>query len=605
MRLKYLFSLLLLIFLIFFTKPSFAQEFRSDYKVEYFLDSQGPNLNTDVKFNVKITNLLSDVYVNKFSLIFPKNFTVANLKASDDHGSIAPQQTVDQDKTKIELEFSNPNVGKGTQNNFYVEFNQNNLFKLNGSIWEVILPTVEDRQNGDYQIIVHLPKDTQKKISIAKPKPDLIKDNNIYWNNPTSKTVYAIFGDKQYYEMQLTYNIQNPKIFRVYTDIALPPDTLHQKIFIESINPAPNQVFTDEDGNFLGRYLLNPGEKKNIVYKGLAEISASPRPEVQFYEKSQIDSQSKYLLTQAKYWEINSVAQFKDLKSPSDVYYYITKNFKYDYQRVNSNISRLGAENALKHPNLAVCTEFSDSFIAIAREKGVFAREIEGYGFSEDSQLRPLSLLKDILHSWPEYYNQQDNLWTAVDPTWENTSGIDYFSSFDLNHVAFAIHGKNSNYPLPAGMYKFEDTKDISIKVATQKPTEKKDLTLESFNYQPNILNNKTYNASITVKNSSNIFLYSIPINIDSKNLSTSVKIINIAAIAPLEKKIVSFSYSAINQSNSPGQISVSLMNESPIVQKITILPYYYVTALKVSFFLLAFVAIFFIGKYYVKRIKF
>ena len=86
--------------------------------------------------------------------------------------------------------------------------------------------------------------------------------------------------------------------------------------------------------------------------------------------------------------------------------------------------------------------EFTDLFIAIAREKGIYSREIQGYGFSLDQKLQPLSLSSDILHAWPEYYDTKTESWIAVDPTWENTSGINYFSSFDLNHIVFVIHGK-------------------------------------------------------------------------------------------------------------------------------------------------------------------
>ena len=71
--------------------------------------------------------------------------------------------------------------------------------------------------------------------------------------------------------------------------------------------------------------------------------------------------------------------------------------------------------------------EFTDLFIAIAREKGIYSREIQGYGFLWIQKLQPLSLSSDILHAWPEYFDLKTENWVAVDPTWENTSGIDYF----------------------------------------------------------------------------------------------------------------------------------------------------------------------------------
>ncbi|PIP14879.1 hypothetical protein COX47_02840, partial [Candidatus Roizmanbacteria bacterium CG23_combo_of_CG06-09_8_20_14_all_35_49] len=83
------------------------------------------------------------------------------------------------------------------------------------------------------------------------------------------------------------------------------------------------------------------------------------------------------------------------------------------------------------------------------------------------------------LHAWPEYYDSKSELWKPIDPTWENTSGIDYLSSFDLNHIVFVIHGKKPDYPLPAGMYKIDNSQDISIKPAASYPEEKKEVIID------------------------------------------------------------------------------------------------------------------------------
>jgi len=42
-----------------------------------------------------------------------------------------------------------------------------------------------------------------------------------------------------------------------------------------------------------------------------------------------------------------------------------------------------------------------------------------------------------------------------VDPTWGNTTGgVDYFNTFDFDHLAFVVKGISSTYPVPAGGYK-------------------------------------------------------------------------------------------------------------------------------------------------------
>ncbi len=63
-----------------------------------------------------------------------------------------------------------------------------------------------------------------------------------------------------------------------------------------------------------------------------------------------------------------------------------------------------------------------------------------------------MSLVKDVLHAWPEYYDESKKTWIMIDPTWGNTThGMDYFSSLDFEHITFVIKGLSSTYPVPAG----------------------------------------------------------------------------------------------------------------------------------------------------------
>src|SRR3989338_3782694 len=199
-------------FYLLISKSAFAQDFKNDYQVEYFLSESENKLNTKVKFSVSITNFRSDIYVKQFSIGFPKLFTIRDIKAFDDYAAITPQVSSSDSITKVTLEFSRPNIGKNSVSNLYLEFYQDNLFSINGNVWEVIIPTIENKENSAYKILVHLPENSNKKISISKPKPDNINGNTIIWNNPSTKTVYAVFGDKQYYNSELTYRIKNTKL---------------------------------------------------------------------------------------------------------------------------------------------------------------------------------------------------------------------------------------------------------------------------------------------------------------------------------------------------------------------------------------------------------
>ncbi|OGK46295.1 hypothetical protein A2963_00325 [Candidatus Roizmanbacteria bacterium RIFCSPLOWO2_01_FULL_40_13] len=528
--------------------PVSAQDFLTDYQIEYFLNEQDNKLQTNVKFTVNVTNLRSDVYVKQFAIGFPKSFSISNVKAYDDNGLLQPEVTADDgSKINIGLEFSQPNIGKNSLNNFYLEFLQDNLFNINGNVWEVIIPTI-DRQKGNYKILVHLPENTDKKISIAKPQPDAVLANTVIWNNPTTKTVYAVFGDTQYYKSNLVYNLKNNKLLPVYTDIALPPDTLYQKIYLDSLDPLPEKVYSDSDGNYLARYYLNAREAKTVSFQGTIAVYSQLREAILPQIRQQFERQKNYLLAADPVWSVKQTKQISDLPGdPEAIYNFVIDRLAYDYNKVESENTRLGADKALANPDNAVCMEYTDLFVALARNKQINAREIEGYGFSQDPNFRPLSLVSDILHSWPEFYDVKAQVWQPIDPTWEDTSGIDYYSSFDLNHIAFVIHGQNPEYPLPAGTYKLGNSQDLTIAATNKFPPEKRQIQISSDPLPESLTRNKTYQSKINFTNSGNTYFWGNSIPVKSSNLEIQPALINLSPLAPLEKKTILLSYKVKN----------------------------------------------------------
>ena len=155
----------------------------------------------------------------------------------------------------------------------------------------------------------------------------------------------------------------------------------------------------------------------------------------------------------------------------------MTDNFIYNYAGVTSQSARQGATTALTLSGGVLCTEFTDTFVALARVNNIPSREINGYGFTKNTSLQPSSSENDILHAWPEYYDAQSKHWISVDPTWGNTTGgVDYFSKLDFSHITFVRHGEEDSYPLPAGAYKSSpNQKHVSVEIADTVPERKED----------------------------------------------------------------------------------------------------------------------------------
>jgi hypothetical protein len=275
--------------------------------------------------------------------------------------------------------------------------------------------------------------------------------------------------------------LRNSNLYPITTQIALPPSTNYQDVSIDNIDPQPSNVIEDKDGNWLAQYHLSSAQNMNVVAQGNVVIHLSPTADPETPENL-----SDYIKPQ-QYWESdNSTIQSlaNQLQTPQAIYNYVINKLHYDFSRVTSDKPRLGAFSALENPNSAVCTEFTDLFIALARAAHIPAREIDGFAYTDNPKQRPISEEKDILHVWPEYYDSQRKTWIMVDPTWGSTTGgVDYFNTMDFDHFAFVVKGENSTSPIPAGAYSSSNgsvSKDVQIGFATTLPDETPEFAVDS-----------------------------------------------------------------------------------------------------------------------------
>ncbi|HLL60863.1 MAG TPA: transglutaminase domain-containing protein [Candidatus Nitrosocosmicus sp.] len=532
---------ILCIYFIFFSSVN-AQQYNTQYDTHYYINKDH---SARVEMNIQFPGLSSEMFIREYGLIFPSSFAIENIKATSNNTDLTVTIEKYADTNKLIIQFEQPTDITKRTNNFILTYNHKNFFKPSGNIVEIILPTLGEKSDSNANISVHLPEGFNRKINIAKPIPSSIHNNVISWQNVKARTIYAVFGESQIYDLDLTYNLKNTENEPVYVDIAFPPETQMQHIYVESISPAPKMVYIDSDGNYLGRYNLLIGQSFQVRFKGSVEIFTKPQPDMLTVHRNQIGSMKEYLLSPKKYWDLQNNADnetIKKLSKPEDIYNFTSSYLTYNYARVKTGIKRLGASTILSDPKKAVCMEFTDLFVAIAREKGIYAREIQGYGFTDDQRLRPLSLVTDVLHSWPEYYDTTTEEWKPVDPTWANTSGIDYFNSFDLNHIAFAIHGKDSTTPYPAGTYKFSDSKDVALQVTTTRPETIEKILIED-TFKKNFVHNKSNKAEIKIINKGNTFVRNSFLEIKSNSLMFSPNKLYIDLIPPLGSKTFSVEY--------------------------------------------------------------
>ncbi len=482
------FSLALLLVLVIPAKSVFAQidpsiKFTTSYDTYYFF---ADDASTQVKQSVEIINKQKDVIPTSFTLIV-KNINISDVQATDAKENLEIETASTVNETTIKALFDEQQIGVDKKNEINIIYKTNDLVNKIGKIYNISIPPVNEFETiEDYHVTLDVPFSYGKKLFLSPtPVKEEVKSNSTQYyfdKNSLESGISAAFGEYQLFDFNIKYHLKNNSVITSYQTVALPPEIeKYQQMNFKSIDPTPEYVTTDVDGNFIAHYKIAPKSEIHVNLIGQTKIIP-----FQFNSEAggmfnEIPSSIKSIYTKPqKYWETdNKVVKdvAKSLKNQNLtvaenarlVYKEITSRLKYNSETTSDTISRRGAVNALTSDGTLACMEFTDAFIAVARAMGIPAREINGYAISTSKVATPVSTelsSGDLLHSWVEFYDPKLG-WVQIDPTWGSTSGLDYFTKLDTNHITFVVKGSNSEQPLPAGAYRFdENEKQIDIKAS-------------------------------------------------------------------------------------------------------------------------------------------
>lgn len=504
---RFLSFIILLLIASCFLPPSkvLAANFSVDYSSEYVFSITGE---AEVTNQITLTNQQSGSYASEY-VFQVKDLNLENIEAKS-NAKILPITTEEKDNiktVKISLD-NNKTTGLDQKYSFSLSYKTSDLAKKQGPIWNINISNLPKDQSSS-QIKIVVPLDFGQP-QITSPDPQKLEQNGKQWlisytfNN--SKEIVSprlSFGDFGLFSFELTYHLLNPNWQSEIQTIAIPPNISdYQEISINSLTPKPLKIETDPDGNVLASYKVDYNEEKDVKLTGLARIlpgkiaEANLQPNLTNLQPKTYNLEP-YLLP-AKYWETTSdtiINLLSGLSSNSDwsnltniqkakkLYDFVAKNLSYDQQKANPRIERFGAVKAWENKDKALCIEYTDLLITLLRAANIPARELDGFaaGGVSPSSTNP----SDILHTWVQIFDK-DRGWFMVDPTWESTTGEDYFNSWDFNHLAFVVKGLDSEKPLPAGLYKITGAEkgDVKVEFVTELNGKAVPLTKWVSNYQ-------------------------------------------------------------------------------------------------------------------------
>lgn len=561
-----------------------AGEFQTDYRVTYSVEPSGK---TNVTQEISLKNKTTNFYADKFELKMGST-KVENVQARDLTGPMETDVKFEDNITAISVKFNQRIIGLDKTLPWTLTYSSNELASKSGQIWEISIPKVADAGDiGSYEAGVSVPT-SFGLVAFAVPTPLTTtkdaKTQKFTFDKPqlTKSGIAMSFGEKQVFYLNLNYYLENKNLTNQYQEISLPPDNNYQKVVLERLEPPPEDVTIDTDGNFQARYKLTPKEKLDVSLAGYVEVFSKPTRNI--YAPLSPAERDRYTQSQ-KYWEIDDAFiqnKANELKTPQNIYEFVTNYLTYDQDRLKAQkLERKGAAGAVSEPNSAVCTEFTDLFITIARSAGIPAREVEGYAYTQNERLRPLSLALldgDILHAWPEYWD--DNLgWVQIDPTWGSTSGgLDYFNKMDFNHVTFVQRGVSSTNPHPAGAYKREEntigkTVFVSFAQDLPSPTSIVDLKLTA---PPKIISGIPAKILAQVANVGSTSIFDA-----SLTLATGLKVqgdatVKLGIMPPFAKKDLEYRVQTNNFTSRQIEPISLILGDEFVTKSVSIIPIYF-----------------------------
>lgn len=533
---KYSTALFLALAAVFiFNQTALAKDFQADYDISYTLNPDTKLVR--VKQQISLTNKKPNLRASSYSLTLEKG-SYRNLSATDSRGRMNFTEKESNGHQSITFTFNDRVVGVNNTLRWTIEYDANNVATKNGQMWDISIPRVKAHDSYDiasYTASLITPA-SLGEVHYVTPQParsDLNSQTNTYIFNKDQimpAGILASYGPAQVFEFELIYHLKNPQIGQVKTEIALPPDIQgYQQIIHGQLHPKPASLRTDQDGNTLATYYLGPQATLDITFKGHARIDQAKANLQSPAMISDIPEElvRNYTIEQ-KYWETSNqqlkdkVAEITDpQKSAVDnaraIYQYVTKTLTYNTARINENLARMGAVAAYNDPDNAVCMEFTDLFITMARIAGIPAREIDGYAYTTGEDAQPIyypELGSDILHAWAQIY-LPDVGWVMVDPTWGSTTdGVDFFGHIDLNRIAFAIKGISSERPYAAGAYKTNASQDGDVKVTFSNQDVKGKAELKSSIYSVSGLQALTQRPYIELINTGSTTLFGVELGL-------------------------------------------------------------------------------------------
>jgi hypothetical protein len=496
-----------------------AADYTTIVKSNYLVSPQ-----SDVTVNRSITIVNNTDSKYPTSLEFTeRTFDINNLKMSGPSGQpITPLLKKLNQGTQVEITFPSPIIGKSKSQTYDLSFQNNDLRIGSGKTIELHIPPTDiNDPNASISATISIPSALCSNPFVLPTISSIedIQDNKIIHLDKLSNDdgIFLRCVDQRFITAILQYALENSNMTPIETQITLPPDTNFQYFEFTRIDPLPILLTTDNDGNRIATYKLEP--KQNLIINVEAQAILSSAPNQVTWSTS---NSHRYLDAQS-HWAVGDSGFKKILTSikPDQINTYLIRSTQLDNADNNSE-NRHGSKQLLTKPDSLTAQDIVDAAITLKRSSGIMSRRMVGVVTNSSSGMRPNEILNHTLHTWLDYYDSHQNAWIPEDITWaQSSSNSNYVPIHDLNHIVLAINGISDTTPYPAGFYSSSTLPAPQVSISDNPGVSFSSLKLiatieTSWLSKPKLMiDNKGYKAEYQLSGTLNTDQVAVPFTID------------------------------------------------------------------------------------------
>lgn len=362
---------------------------------------------------------------------------------------------------KLALEFPRNITGAGKTWHFTVSYTTSGGIDTAGGNTTVTLPLLDGNVADAWNAVLDVPgslPDINYHPRVSRMFRADGRQRFVFDSDSLKRNILGVsFTGTRMHTVDMEAKIRNSSLLRKTVSLTLPPDMHNQSVFVHDIEPQPDVMRVDRDGNIIAEYELWPWEEKTVT------ATAAVRAKQLRYDPAGAKPVSKtpeHLRSHTKpagYWPIEGVVRERAdkiadnnanaWKKARQLHDFVQKNIAVEKESTDRRSAEYVLENRSGDPR-----NIADTLVALLRSQDIPARLVEGVIYPGAGLNK-----EQHTHAWVEAYIAGVG-WVTLDPLWSEVFGSFGYSSSD--RVAMRLHSEGdqfqSVYPLSAGGFRIK-----------------------------------------------------------------------------------------------------------------------------------------------------